>query len=455
MTALTPLSQPPAALQPKPLDPVLEARRQAAAAAAAAEQARVVAEREDRLRERARKADAENQRRLALDAMEANSHAEARAAALERANQLLWRETEAVKAFHNALALSDVLAEREAQVQHKQALEAAKKRRDDAFAAREKAALALADEEEKAKQAARKAAAAEARSAQEEQLHEHMEQLRVQSEARTAEGHRLRAQGEQFAQEDLAAAAARRAAAVQAAAETASANMALKELKAKEKERDAEQDAKIAQQIADREAAVAARAKAEADAMSARNATRAARAEEAEARLAAIRAADAARVDREFDEARIAEDDREERAAAARRAAYASMERSRQRQIEFKAAKAAAEADALAHYTEHVKQLDAAWNAQLAAERAETKKQALALQAAHLKAIEDKAAKRAKQQERDRAEAEAALRAMMEDDQFVAAYKAQTADAWRAAGRDMGPTRQLAKKKSTDLQPTK
>jgi L1 cell adhesion molecule like protein len=47
------------------------------------------------------------------------------------------------------------------------------------------------------------------------------------------------ANAEQYAQEDVAAAAARRAAAVQAAADTASANTALKKLKAREKEKDA------------------------------------------------------------------------------------------------------------------------------------------------------------------------------------------------------------------------
>ena len=42
--------------------------------------------------------------------MEANVRADARAAALDRANRLLWRETEQVKTFNTALQLSDVLA---------------------------------------------------------------------------------------------------------------------------------------------------------------------------------------------------------------------------------------------------------------------------------------------------------------------------------------------------------
>jgi hypothetical protein len=413
------------------------------------------AEREQRARQRALKADAENQRRVALDAMDANARADARAKALERANQLLWRETEAVKAFHSALALSDVLAEREAQVQHKRALEAAQKRVDDAFAARERAARELADEEERAKKAVRKAAAADARRAQEEQLKERLENVRLVADARTEEGRRLRQDAEEHAKEEKAAAAARKAAAVQSAADTASANAALQEMKSKERELDAEQDVRIAKQIADREAAIAARAKAEADAIAARNASRMARAEEAEARLAAVRAAEASRVDREFEEARIAADDRDQRAAEARKAAYASMERSRQRQMEFKAARAGAEAAASEHYMQLVRMQDEAWNAQLATERAEVKKQAVALQAAHLKQIEDKVMKRAVRRAREKEEADALLQDMLNDDAFVEAYKGVNADAWRSAGRDMGPVRQLGARKKVDIMPTR
>ena len=57
--------------------------RRETAAEKAAEAARTLAERETRARERAERADAEHQRRLALDAMEAGVRAEARSVALE------------------------------------------------------------------------------------------------------------------------------------------------------------------------------------------------------------------------------------------------------------------------------------------------------------------------------------------------------------------------------------
>ena len=49
----------------------------------------------------------------------------------------------------------------------------------------------------------------------------------------------------------------------------------------------------------------------------------------------------------------------------------------------------------------------------------------------------------------------AVQRLLLEDDAFIAAYQGVSAEAWRAAGKDMKPILVHAAKKAPQLQPTR
>ncbi len=61
---------------------------------------------------------------------EAKLKAEARQLQIERANKMLYDETDKVKAFHSSLLLSDVLKEREHQISYKKHVETVKKKHE-------------------------------------------------------------------------------------------------------------------------------------------------------------------------------------------------------------------------------------------------------------------------------------------------------------------------------------
>jgi hypothetical protein len=65
-----------------------------------------------------------------VDRQEAKIKAEARQLQIERANKMLYDETDKVKSFHSALLLSDVLKEREHQIAYKGAVQTIKKKHE-------------------------------------------------------------------------------------------------------------------------------------------------------------------------------------------------------------------------------------------------------------------------------------------------------------------------------------
>ena len=75
------------------------------------------AERIKKDKRRTEKADQEEEQRKKIDREEAAIAAEKRRMAIERANKMLYDDSDKVKSFHSNLMLSDVLKEREAQIE--------------------------------------------------------------------------------------------------------------------------------------------------------------------------------------------------------------------------------------------------------------------------------------------------------------------------------------------------
>jgi hypothetical protein len=78
-----------------------------------------------------------------IDRQEALIKAENRRLQIERANKMLYDETDRVKTFHSALMMSDVMQERENQIRYKAKLKQVVQRQDDEFHRNQMEALAV------------------------------------------------------------------------------------------------------------------------------------------------------------------------------------------------------------------------------------------------------------------------------------------------------------------------
>lgn len=335
---------------------------------------------------------AEEERKRAQDAEEARYQAAKRQAAIERANELLYYESDRVKGFHSGLLEAECQRERELQIELKKRKTAAIEAREAAWAAEQ---LGAADEwaereerefvERRAKQAALK--------------QEHLAQAAARAQAleaeraeAAAEGEMVRRQAAEYAAEQARAAEARKARARTLQNESVSVNSHLVQLQKEARARERLEDRRIerhraaveareaakrerAEQIkAAREAqheALMARQQAEADARrraefewvernvetaEARNAaedarrraalatSKAAQREQHVAQIAARKRAEAAERERELETLRLAKM-QDEAAAAAEREAAAEKRREAQELARLHRAQAVVQAE--------------------------------------------------------------------------------------------------------------
>lgn len=78
---------------------------------------------------------------IQVDRDEAELRAEARRIQIERANKILFDETDRVKGFHSKLILSDVMKENEGQVVQKKGMAVLRRAQEAAFVEQQKQAL--------------------------------------------------------------------------------------------------------------------------------------------------------------------------------------------------------------------------------------------------------------------------------------------------------------------------
>jgi hypothetical protein len=94
---------------------------------------------------------ADEQARRVTDRLEATARAEERSKHIQRASKKLYESTERVSSFHSSLLLSDVLFEREAQIQHAETMKSRLERHDATFVREQTHAIAVASTAEEIK----------------------------------------------------------------------------------------------------------------------------------------------------------------------------------------------------------------------------------------------------------------------------------------------------------------
>merc|ERR1711907_421637 len=146
------------------------------------------AERKRKEARRLEKAEKEEDERKKIDREEATIAGEKRRMAVERANKMLYDDSDKVKSFHSNLLLSDVLKEREAQIEVSRQKKKNARRREKYWAEMQTEAMEEFDKKEKEKRAEEHRRRHEVSEAREKQLLEIRELLAARKEEEKREG---------------------------------------------------------------------------------------------------------------------------------------------------------------------------------------------------------------------------------------------------------------------------
>merc|ERR1719389_1610836 len=192
-----------------------------------------------------KKMDLEELNRQAVDAEEAKIQLDQRKKTIDRANKLLYDESDRMKSFHSKMMVCDVLAEREAQVALKDELKKLEHVREDRFLEMEKQNYRKMLEREMKEKETKEELSRLAARAQKEQLAEYKEKKFREVEDQMLEGELLRRKAIEDLESERKAERKRRGMAVQALAETQKANEYLKQIKAEDMLRQQREEEKV------------------------------------------------------------------------------------------------------------------------------------------------------------------------------------------------------------------
>eukprot|EP00930_Biecheleria_cincta_P071200 TRINITY_DN5871_c0_g1_i2.p1 TRINITY_DN5871_c0_g1~~TRINITY_DN5871_c0_g1_i2.p1 ORF type:complete len:473 (-),score=172.25 TRINITY_DN5871_c0_g1_i2:232-1650(-) len=201
--------------------------------------------RRKKAQEKRQKLELEELERQKIDAEEAKIQLDQRRATIDRANKLLYDESDRMKSFHSKMMLCDVLAEREAQVNLKEELKKLEQIREDRFLEMEKQNYRKMLEREMKERETKEELSKIAAVAQKEQLAEYKEKRFQEVEDLMLEGELLRRKALEDLEAERQAEAKRRDMAVKAQKETQKANVYLKQIKAEDMLRQQKEEEKI------------------------------------------------------------------------------------------------------------------------------------------------------------------------------------------------------------------
>jgi len=192
-----------------------------------------------------KKYDSEELVRQKIDAEEAKIQLDQRKSTIDRANKLLYDESDRMKSFHSKMMVCDVLAEREAQVSLKDELKKLEHVREDRFLEMEKQNYRKMLEREMKEKETKEELSRLAARAQKEQLGVYKEKKFREIEDQMLEGELLRRKAIEDLEAERKAERKRRGMAVQALAETQKANDYLKQIKAEDSLRQQREEEKV------------------------------------------------------------------------------------------------------------------------------------------------------------------------------------------------------------------
>jgi|SaaInlStandDraft_5_1057022.scaffolds.fasta_scaffold33119_1 hypothetical protein len=398
---------------------------------------------ENRLKEKFDKEEAE---RVKLDEKEAQIAYAARKEQIVRANKLLYEQDDKVKALHGALLLSDVMKEREMQLEIKRRKKAfdkmlAEREHDDLMARLDEAERKEDEKEELMWQKAQENA-----KIQREQLAESRRLYAVKKEAEFKEGQIIMEQAKAAIQEEIQKEQMRRDRAKQAVADTQKANEQLEKLRAQQKEMETLEEERIKAYSKWKEETEAARKKEAADKHNEKQRLRQAMIDHQYELLMQMKNTEAERLDNEVREAEEKSDALAAAKAERRRREQESINRSRQLQL---AAKREAEMRKRMDNEEFRRQWEER-NRELTEEEEQEKREyherELKLQSYLQRQMDEITRQKEVEKSIDAEEAALAEAALKENQARFQQYSSHLMNEWALEGKSLLPIQQVVKK---------
>jgi len=283
-----------------------------------------------------KKFEAEELERQKVDAEEAKIQLDQRKATIDRANKLLYDESDRMKSFHSKMMVCDVLAEREAQVALKDELKKLEHVREDRFLEMEKQNYRKMLEREMKEKETKEELSRLAARAQKEQLAEYKEKKFREIEDQMLEGELLRRKAVEDLEAERKAERKRRGMAVQALSETQKANEYLKQIKAEDALRQQREEEKIQGYAQRKEKLLELRKQKEDEVFQQKQASRNAMIEAQARRLAEMASDEDQRIERQVAEKEAADENKRLKKEAARQRWEEDIQKSRVQQIQRK-----------------------------------------------------------------------------------------------------------------------
>jgi hypothetical protein len=283
-----------------------------------------------------KKFEAEELERQKVDAEEAKIQLDQRKATIDRANKLLYDESDRMKSFHSKMMVCDVLAEREAQVALKDELKKLEHVREDRFLEMEKQNYRKMLEREMKEKETKEELSRLASRAQKEQLAEYKEKKFREIEDQMLEGELLRRKAVEDLEAERKAERKRRGMAVQALSETQKANEYLKQIKAEDALRQQREEEKIQGYAQRKEKLLELRKQKEDEVFQQKQASRNAMIEAQARRLAEMASDEDQRIERQVAEKEEADENKRLKKEAARQRWEEDIQKSRVQQIQRK-----------------------------------------------------------------------------------------------------------------------
>jgi len=294
--------------------------------------------RRKKAQDKQRKFDLEELERQKIDAEEAKIQLDQRKATIDRANKLLYDESDRMKSFHSKMMVCDVLAEREAQVTLKDELKKLEHVREDRFLEMEKQNYRKMLEREMKEKETKEELSRLAARAQKEQLADYKEKKFREIEDQMLEGELLRRKAIEDLEAERKAERKRRGMAVQALAETQKANEYLKVIKAEDSLRQQREEEKVQEYAQRKEKLLELRRQKEDEVFQQKQASRNAMIENQARRLAEMASNEDQRIERQVAEKEASDEKKRLAKEESHQRWEADIQKSRRQQIARKQA---------------------------------------------------------------------------------------------------------------------
>jgi len=286
--------------------------------------------------EKKKKFEKEELERQMIDAEEAKIQLDQRKATIDRANKLLYDESDRMKSFHSKMMLCDVLAEREAQTALKEELKKLEHIREDRYLEMDKQNYRKMLEREMREKETREELQRQAAKGQKEQLAQFKDKRFREIEDEMLEGELLRRKAIEDLEAERQAQTRKRGAAIRALEETQKANDYLKQIKTEDSLRQLREEEKIAEYAERKERLLMLRRHKEDEVFHQKQATRNAIIEAQAKRLEEMQCNEDARIEAQVQQKSAADEKKHKDKIALQRRFEEDMMKSRAAQIQRK-----------------------------------------------------------------------------------------------------------------------